>query len=132
MGFSQCLICLADEILLLSTMLPLSKDKMGDKCSSKNYRAICICSLLLKIFDWIVILLYGDLLHLNELQFGYQQNCSTTMFTWAALETLSYFSRNNSNVFMCLMDMSKAFDTVKHSMLFRKLVDGGLPPIYIS
>ena len=30
-----------------------------------------------------------------------------------------------------MMDMSKAFDLVKHSMLFRKLLDAGLPSIFI-
>ena len=29
------------------------------------------------------------------------------------------------------MDMSKAFDTVKHSLLFQKLLDQGLPPIIV-
>ena len=29
------------------------------------------------------------------------------------------------------MDMTKAFDLVRHSVLFRKLLDQGLPPIFI-
>ena len=47
------------------------------------------------------------------------------------METISYFARNGSDVFTCLMDMSKAFDTVKHSVLFRKLLEQGLPFIII-
>ena len=31
----------------------------------------------------------------------------------------------------CLMDMIKAFDLVKHSLLFRKLMKAGLPLIFI-
>ena len=57
----------------------------------KNYRSIAISSLLLKIFDWVIILLFGDILKLDELQFGYQEGCSTTMATWLALENISYF-----------------------------------------
>ena len=46
-------------------------------------------------------------------------------------ETISYFLRNGSDVFTCMMDMSKAFDTVRHSLLFEKLVEQGLPCIVV-
>ena len=32
--------------------------------------------------------------------------------------TVDYFMRNDSNVYVCVMDMKKAFDTVQHSVLF--------------
>ena len=116
--------------VLLSTMVPLIKNKLGDKCSSKNYRSIAISSLLLKILDWVIIILFGDLLKMDDLQFGYQAGCSTTMATWLALENIQYFLRNGSEVFVCLMDMTKAFDMVQHSILFKKLLKCGLPPIF--
>ena len=53
------------------------------------------------------------------------------MCTWAALETIDFFLRNNSDVFVCTMDMTKAFDLVRHSLLFKKLVNSGLPLIFI-
>ena len=53
------------------------------------------------------------------------------MATWLALETISYFLRNGSEIFSCLMDMTKAFNLVQHSKLFRKLIDEGLPCIFI-
>ena len=74
--------------MLLSTMVPLIKDKLGNRFSSKNYRSIAISSLLLKIFDWVIILLFGEVLELDDLQFGYQEGCSTTMTTWLALENM--------------------------------------------
>ena len=40
------------EILLLATLLPLVKDKLGDLCSSKNYRSNAISSLILKLLDY--------------------------------------------------------------------------------
>ena len=39
--------------------------------------------------------------------------------------------RNGSDVFTYCMDMTKAFDLVKHSLLFRKLMDAGLPLIFL-
>ena len=119
------------DVLLLATIMPLIKNKLGDIESSDNYRSIALSSVILKIFDWIVLLLFGKCLELDELQFAYQKNCSTTMSTWLAVESINYFRRNESEVFTCFMDMKKAFDKVKHSLVFRKLIDRGLPSIFI-
>ena len=40
--------------------------------------------------------------------------------------------RNGSNIFACPMEMSKAFDLVKQSILFKKLWHKGLPVIFIQ
>ena len=119
------------HILLLSTLVPLIKDKNGDLCSSKNYRSIAISSLILKIIDWIILILFGDTLGLDDLQFSYQSGCSTMMCTWLVTETIDYFLRNDGEVFSCMMDMTKAFDMVKHSLLFIKLININLSSIFI-
>ena len=79
----------------------------------------------------MIILLYGDKLSFDDLQFGYQQRCSTNMCTWTAIETIDHFTRNSSDVYVCVMDMKKAFDTVQHSVLFTKLLERGIPPTYV-
>ena len=117
--------------LLLATLVPLIKDKLGDLNSSKNYRTIAISSLILKLTDWIILILFGTKLGIDDLQFAYQPGVSANMCTWTVIETVSYFLRNGSNVFCCLMDMTKAFDLVKHSILFRKFLQAGLSPIFI-
>ena len=119
------------DILLVATIIPLLKDKLGDIESSDNYRSIALSSVILKIYDWIVLTLFGDSLNLDELQFSYQKNCSTTMCTWLVVESVSYYTRNGSDVYSCFMDMKKAFDMVKHGTLFRKLIDRKLPSIYL-
>ena len=118
-------------ILLLSTLVPIIKDKLGNICSSKNYRSIAISSLFLKIFVWVVILLYGDCLQLHDLQFAYQPKCSTNMCTWLVVETIDYFLRKGGEVFACAMDMTKAFDLVVHSKLLMKLLDASMPAIMV-
>ena len=65
------------EILLLATLVPLVKDKLGDLCSSKNYRSIAISSLVLKLLDWIIIINYRNLLKTYYFQFGLEENRST-------------------------------------------------------
>ena len=119
------------DFLLLSSLIPIVKDKLAAITNSNNYRSITISSLVLKIFDWVIILAYNNYLKFDDLQFGYQPNVSTSMCTWIAVETISYFTRNGSDVFTCLMDMRKAFDTVQHSVLFSKLLEQGMPRILV-
>ena len=116
--------------LMLSTIIPLVKDKLGNICSSSNYRSIAIRSLILKIFDWVILLLHNDHLETDELQFGFQEKSSTSMCTWMTVETIDYFQRHGSEVFVCVMDMTKAFDNVKHSTLFKELIIKGMPAIF--
>ena len=53
------------------------------------------------------------------------------MCTWAVLETVDYFLSNNSEVFSCAMDMTAAFDLTLHSLLFKKMLKAGFPPIFL-
>ncbi len=119
------------DFLLVSMMIPLIKDKLGDITSSNNYRSIAISSLIMKLYDLVVISLFKEYLYLDDLQFGYQSGVSTSMCTWLATESIAYFQRNGSEVFTCLMDMSKAFDTVQHSCLFKKMLGQGMPLIIV-
>ena len=115
--------------LLISSMVPLLKDKLGEITSSNNYRSIAISSLIMKIFDLVIISEFSEYLNLDDLQFSYQSEVSTSMCTWVAVESISYFLRNDSEVYTCLMD--KAFDTVQHSHLFKKLLEQGMPAIVV-
>ena len=119
------------SMLLLATLVPIVKDKLGDLCSSSNYRSIALSSVILKLIDWLIINIFGHILKLDDFQFGFQQNSSTSLCSWLVYETIDSYLRSGSVVFGVLMDCTKAFDTVQHSLLFKKLVDAGLPPIII-
>ena len=45
------------NILLVATIVPLIKDKLGKIDCSENYRSIALSSVILKIFDWVVMTL---------------------------------------------------------------------------
>ena len=119
------------DFLLTSMLIPIIKDKLGDLTNSDNYRSIAISSVVMKLFDLVIMNLFKENLYFDDLQFGYQADVSTAMCTWLAAETISHFQRNGSEVFTCLMDMSKAFDTVQHSCLFQKLLDQGMPSVVV-
>ena len=112
------------KFLLLATLVPIIKDKLGSMNTSKNYRSIAISSVILKLIDWIIIILFGSTFGLNDLQFAYQPGVSGNMCSWAIMETVDFYLRNNSEVFACCMDMSKAFDVTTHSKMFKKMITG--------
>ena len=106
------------------------KNNNESKMLSSNYRLIAITSLLLKLFDHILLEVCNPLLIPSNLQYGFQKGRSTDMCTWTLTETVNYFRNRGSPIFMCLMDFTKTFDKVKLSILFKKL-SGKVPPILI-
>ena len=83
------------------------------------------------MLDWVIIILFRECIKLNNLQSAYQPGISGNMCTFAVQETVDYFLRNGSEVFMCTMDMTKAFDMTVHSLLFSKMLKAGLSPIFL-
>lgn len=52
--------------------------------------------------------------------------CSLTL-----KEVINYYLNNNSNVYACFVDASKAFDKVRHDKLFEILVERGMPDVIL-
>ena len=118
-------------ILLLCSLIPIVKDNMGDLTSSDNYRAIAKSSLILKLFDWVMLLTQGGKLSSDQLQFGYQKLSSTVMCTWAAASVIGHFNRVGNDVFGALLDCSKAFDMVEWVTLFRDLIKRKVSSVFL-
>ena len=60
--------------LLLSTIVPIPKNKRGNLRDSSNYRTIALSSLLCKLFDTIIIEKHEDNLISDDLQFDIRNN----------------------------------------------------------
>lgn len=127
--FSKCLIHgYMPSAMTLSTLIPIPKDN-NDMKSSDKYRGIALSALCNKLFEYVILDLYGHLLISGELQFAYKHNASTTQCTWVAREVISYYNNNGSDVYSCLLDCSKAFDRIRHDKLLYKLIQTGLPAV---
>ena len=97
--------------LLLATLVPIIKNKLGSINSSKNYRSIAISSLMLKLFDRITLLLFESCLDLDDLQYAYQEGASTIVCTWIAIETVDYYLTNMSEVFQVFQNHGCRYNT---------------------
>ena len=114
--------------LLKSALIPIIKDPNSMQSSSENYRAIAISSIIVKLMDYTIYELQPEAFATSPYQFGFKSNTSTTMCSWAVLETINYFTNRGSVVYACFLDLKKAFDLVKLSILFTKL-ENKLSPI---
>ena len=117
--------------ILVCTLLPIVKDNLADVTSSENYRAIASGSLLLKLLDMLIMMIDGDRLKVDQLQFGFEAGASTTMCTWTATTVIEHYNRRGYPVFACTMDLSKAFDLVEWVSLFKLLRDKGFSLLFL-
>ena len=115
---------------LFSSLVPIVKDNRKNRSDSSNYRLIAVSSILLKILDLLMVKLFPDELSVSNLQFGYQQSSSTILCSWTMRECINYFANRGSSIYLCLLDLTKAFDNIKLDKLFNKL-SKKLPTMFV-
>ena len=98
--WSWCIHGTVTPSLLACAFLPLLKSSLKDPADTGSYRAIAGSSLMLKLFDKVVLLLWGHLLATDTLQFGYKVGTSTTQCSWLVMEVANHFLRNGTSPIM--------------------------------
>ena len=115
------------DILLHSSIISIPKDSKGNLSSSDNYRGISLFNSICKLFDMVILDLFKKEFSTSDMQFGFKNHHSTIMCTAIYLEAIHHFVNNNSDVYSCLLDASKAFDRVHYGKLFDLLISKNVP-----
>ena len=96
------------------------------------YRGITMSSAVSKLFEAVLVAVFGLSLEMNDLQFGFKKNssCCHTIFTFT--ETVKYFIKDGSRVHCVALDAPKAFDKILHYDMFHKMLTEGISSVFVK
>jgi hypothetical protein len=112
------------------TMQPIPKPGK-DPSNSNNYRSIALAPTLSKVLEWCILIQFRDAFVTSSLQFGFKPGVSTDLCTGLIKCVTARYCHNDTPVYGCFLDASKAFDRVDHALLFKKLLQRNLPPTVV-
>ena len=128
---AKALTICAEEIAPILTVLftanITSVFKKGDKINPSNYRPISLTSLCCKLMEHNIILCHNIMNHLesnhilNDYQYGFRSSHFCQAQLISIIEELQLALDCHHQVDLLMLDFSKAFDTVPHQHLLKKL-----------
>ena len=102
----------------------------GDRLDPGNYRPISILPLLGKCIEYFVNLNLIEYINnnnvLNDRQFGFRKDNSTTYLMLELFDKIYSSKEQGKKPAILFLDIKKAFDTVNHTILLRKLKHYGI------
>ena len=114
--------------LKLARMVPIFK--VGDSSALTNYRPISVLTFFAKVFEKIV---YNKLLNfisdnniLYDHQYDFRKGRSTQQAIITLVDKITKSQDIGDIVITFLIDLKKAFDTIEHRILLRKLYSYGI------
>ena len=113
-------------------IVPIVKDRHGNQGDMNNYRGITIAPIMSKVFEYSLSIIFRPYLTTSQYQFGFKKKASTSHAIYCLKETVDYYTSHGSNVYCSFLDASKAFDRLVHAGLFLKLLNRGVPLIFIN
>jgi hypothetical protein len=111
------------------SIIPIPKCTRKSLNDSNNYRAITLSSIICKIMDIVILNENKKVLVTSDVQFGFKPKSSTTHCAFVLDEIINYYNKNGSEVFVLMLDCTKAFDRVHYAKLFNILIEKKLCPV---
>ena len=106
-----------------SKLIPVYKS--GSRNEIENYRPISIIPVVSKVIEKIVHRQLSEYLEKSDLlticQFGFRKKRSTELAATLFLDSIKSKVNNGMIVGAVFIDLSKDFDTIRHSKLLQKL-----------
>lgn len=108
--------------MMKTVVVPIIKNKTGDPSDKHNYRPISLATTMAKVLDSLVNSQLNEHLQIHDLQFGFRPNLSTEMAVMCLKQTVRYYTDRKTPVYVCFLDLSRAFDLVSYDILWHKLL----------
>ena len=96
------------QFILPYVFILLLKNALKNPGSTDSYREIAGSSFILKCFETCLLIIGGDKLNTDTLQFDFKKICSTSSAKWLVYEVLQHFLNIGSN------QISVVLDCIKH------------------
>ena len=114
--------------LKVAKVIPLYKG--GESAYLVNYRLVSVLPVFSKIFEKLMYDRILDFINenniLHKLQFGFRKDHSTSIALMILVDKITKAMHDGEYVLGVFIDFSKAFDTVNHEILLRKLYVYGI------
>ena len=114
-----------------TVLVSLVKDKKGLLTDKNKYRPIAITSVASKILEKVILRKVEHLLNTMCYQFGFKTKHSTDLCVFAMKEIINYYHSASTPVYVCYIDVTKAFEKVNHWHLLLKLLDRNVPKCFV-
>ena len=116
--------------LKLAIVTPIYKGRNSDTNEFGNYRPISLLPTISKIIEKVVHKQLYEYMHKNNLfnnsQYGFRKKHSTEYATMEFVDKVAKTIDEKLTPFAIFIDLSKAFDTLDHKILLRKLEHNGI------
>jgi len=100
--------------------------------TAEDYRGISISPLISKIYEHCLLDRFKKFLTSSPLQFGFKNKIGCAHALYTVQSTVDYFTEGKSNVYLCSLDLVKAFDKVDRYTLFHKLLRRNCPVKFVN
>ena len=111
------------SLMKIAKVVPIFKK--GDKQMVSNYRPVSLLPLFSKLLEKLFSVRLLDYIKKNDIlyrgQYGFREKCSTQDAITDLVENITRAIDNNEFTIGIFIDLSKAFDTIDHQLLLRKL-----------
>ena len=112
-------------------LVPIIKGKTGDSSDKNNYRPIALFTASSKLFEICILEILEMYLVTHDQQFCFKSKHATDMCIFIVKSIIKYYAEQNTPVYTCFLDSSKAFNRVNHWTLFHKLINCKIPLIIV-
>jgi hypothetical protein len=116
-----------------SYLVPLVKgDASGRALSCSDFRGICINTTTSKLFEKVTLRIFDEFFPTEANQFGFKSGVGCSHAIFSARTIINSIVDGGSTACVCALDVAKAFPSIRHSVLFEKLINLNLPSCFVD